>query len=136
MTLATQLFALLAALVHLLIFALESVWFGRPVIYHRFGAATPADAEARRLFAFNQGFYNLFLALGVTIGLVLLHTSDDPTPGRTLILFSCASMAGAGLVLAASGGRAMRRAATIQAAFPTLAWVCWLLSRSATPLLR
>ena len=126
MNLTSQVFALLAAALHVLIFCMESLWFMRPSVHKRFGAATTADAEARRLFAFNQGFYNLFLAIGVFVGLALLHIGGTVTVGRTLVLFSCACMLGAGVVLFLSAGRRMLRAATIQAIFPFLTWVVWL----------
>lgn len=122
---ASQLFALLAALLHVAIFGMESVWFMRPAVYRRFGARTPADAEARRLFAFNQGFYNLFLALGVIAGLVLLHVGGSAVVARTLVLFGCACMLAAALVLWLSAGRAMWRAAVMQDMFPLLAWTAW-----------
>lgn len=125
MNIASQVFAFLAAILHVLIFCLESLWFMRPAVHRRFGAATTADAEARRLFAFNQGFYNLFLAIGIFAGLGLLQSGNDMT-GRALVLFSCACMAGAGVVLFFSGGRRMLRAAVLQALFPVLAWICWL----------
>ena len=105
---------------------METLWFMRPGIHRRFGAATTADAEARRLFAFNQGFYNLFLAVGVFIGLGLLHAGGNPVVGQTLVLFSCASMLGAGVVLFFSAGRPMLRAAIMQGVFPLLAWVFWV----------
>lgn len=126
MNLTSQVFAFLAAALHVFIFCMESLWFMRPAVHKRFGAATTADAEARRLFAFNQGFYNLFLAIGIFVGLVLLHVGGNVTIGRTLVLFSCACMVGAGVVLFFSAGRRMLRAAVIQAAFPLLAWVAWL----------
>ena len=126
MNLTSQVFAFLAAALHVFIFCIESLWFMRPNVHKRFGAATTADAEARRLFAFNQGFYNLFLAIGIFVGLVLLHVGGNATVGRTLVLFSCACMVGAGVVLFFSAGRRMLRAAVIQAAFPLLAWVAWL----------
>lgn len=126
MNLASQLFALLAALLHVAIFGMESVWFMRPAVYRRFGARTPAEAEARRLFAFNQGFYNLFLALGVIAGMALLYTGSHVVVARTLVLFGCACMLAAALVLWLSAGRVMRRAAMMQGAFPLLAWVAWL----------
>lgn len=127
MNLPTQLFALLAALLHVLIFCMESLWFMQPKIYRRFGAQTAADAEARRLFAFNQGFYNLFLAIGIGLGLLLLHSGGDVVMARTLILFNCACMIGAGAVLLVSAGAQMLRAAVTQALFPALAWAAWTL---------
>lgn len=126
MNLASQILALLAAAVHVLIFCMESLWFMRPAVHRRFGATTTADAEARRLFACNQGFYNLFLAVGVVVGLVLLHAGGNAIVARTLVLFGCACMLGAAVVLRFSAGRVMLRAAIIQGAFPLLAWVLWL----------
>jgi len=105
---------------------MESVWFMQPRVNKRFGAATTADAEARRLFAFNQGFYNLFLAIGILVGLALLHLGGNVIVGETLVLFNCACMLGAGVVLFFSAGRLMLRAAVIQGVFPLLAWGFWL----------
>lgn len=125
MNAASQLFALLATVLHVLIFGMESVWFMRPAVYRRFGARSQVQAEARRLFAFNQGFYNLFLALGVIAGLVLLRAGGNMVVAQTLVLFGCACMLAAALVLWASAGRVMVRAALLQGVFPLLAWVCW-----------
>lgn len=91
-------------------FYLESVAFSR--VYHRFGLHSPAEAAVAGGFAFNQGFYNLFLALGVVAGLYL--------GDRSLVWFGCAVMIGAGLVLVGSSRR-MWRAALIQAAPPAIA---------------
>ena len=126
MNLPAQIFALLAALLHTLIFCLESLWFMRPKVYKRFGASTREDAEAKRLFAFNQGFYNLFLAVGIFAGLALLHSGGSAVVAQTLVLFSCACMLCAGVVLLFSGVRRMLRAALAQALFPLLAWSAWL----------
>lgn len=126
MNLTTQILALLAALLHVGIFGMESVWFKRPSVYRRFGARNEAEAAACRLFAFNQGFYNLFLAAGVIIGLVLLHAGGNATVATTLVLFGCACMVSAGIVLRVSGGSRLLRAATIQAVFPLLAWIAWI----------
>ena len=127
MNVATQVFALLAALLHVFVFCMESLWFMRPKVHRRFGAHTLADAEARRLFAFNQGFYNLFLALGTGAGLALLNADGDAVVGSTLVLFNCACMLCAGVVLVASAGTQMLRAGILQALLPALAWACWLI---------
>lgn len=126
MNLIGQIFAFLAAILHVLIFGMESLWFMRPKVHKRFGAATAADAKTIRLFAFNQGFYNLFLAVGIFVGIALIHSADSVIIGQTLVLFSCACMLGASVVLAASTGRPMWRAAAIQGLFPLLAWVVWV----------
>ncbi len=67
-----QALALVAALLHVGFFYLESIAFARPRTWARFGLATQAEADVVRPMAFNQGFYNLFLALGVVAGLVLI----------------------------------------------------------------
>jgi len=67
--------------------------------------------------AFNQGFYNLFLALGVGAGLAILGINS--TIAFTLMLFSALSMVGAGAVLFFSV-KTSRRASIIQAGPPLL----------------
>ena len=125
MNLSVQVFALIAALLHVLIFCMESLWFMKPGVYKRFGAKTVEDAESKRLFAFNQGFYNLFLAIGIFIGLGLLHSGGYLQVAQTLILFCTASMFFAGIILIISGGIRMLRAGVIQLLFPLLTWVFW-----------
>src|SRR5437762_12496837 len=107
--------ALLAGVVHVLIFCMESLWWTSPKVRARF-RQLPEQAEATRLFAFNQGFYNLFLALGVFAGLVL-DLAGYPVPGLTLVTWSCLSMLGAAIVLVASAPQ-MRRGAIIQGTAP------------------
>lgn len=119
MMLASLAFAVIAALLHVYIFAMESITWTRPATWKRFGVATQTDAETTRLLAYNQGFYNLFLGIGVLVGLgaiVLGH----PDVGWTLVFSCCGSMLLAALVLAASG-RQYLRAAAIQGTTPLLA---------------
>jgi len=107
--------ALLAGVVHVLIFCMESLWWTTPKVRERF-RHRPEQAEATRLFAFNQGFYNLFLALGVFAGFALL-LARRPVAGLTLMTWSCLSMFGAAVVLAASAPQ-MKRGALIQGTAP------------------
>lgn len=111
--------AVVAAAIHVWIFVLESVWFMRPAVFRRFGLASEEQARIVRSFAYNQGFYNLFLAVGVVAGLALLATGDT-AGARTLVLFACGSMVAAGLVLV-THNRSFARAAAIQAASPLVA---------------
>jgi putative membrane protein len=104
--------AIVAALIHVWFFAVESLWFSRPSVWARFGLTSDQDARTVRSFAFNQGFYNLFLALGVGIGLVLAGTGD-PVSGRAILLFACGSMVAAGIVLVLHN-RTFLQAALIQ----------------------
>ena len=109
--------AILAGLIHVLIFCMESLWWTTPEVRARF-RQTPEQAQATRLFAFNQGFYNLFLGLGVFAGLTLV-LAEHPVAGLTLATWSCLSMLGAAIVLVASAP-GMRRGALIQGAAPLL----------------
>jgi putative membrane protein len=108
---AATVVGILAVLFHLVAFTLESVLWTRPAVFGRFGVASAADAETIRPMAYNQGFYNLGLAVGVAVGLVLLTSDGDSLiVGRTLVAFGTAGMALAGLVLASSGRSYLRSA--------------------------
>jgi putative membrane protein len=119
MPLLAQAFALLAAALHVLFFYFESVTFARPDVWRRFGLSTQAEADVVRPMAFNQGFYNLFLAIGIVVGLVLVAAGQTDA-GRAIVLFACACMVLAGVVLIATS-RAMARAALLQLVAPLLA---------------
>jgi putative membrane protein len=119
--LIAQAFALIAALLHVVFFYAESITFRRPTTWARFGLQTQEQAEIVRPMAFNQGFYNLFLAAGIVGGLVLVATGSVDA-GRAVVLFACGCMVLAGVVLIATS-RAMLRAALLQAVPPGLAIV-------------
>jgi len=112
----------IAALFHLVTFVMESVLWTRPAVWRRFGLGSQADADTIKLMALNQGFYNLFLALGAIAGIVAVGLGHR-TVGVTLIAFATACMLGAGLVLAATGGRSLLRAAALQAGPPVVALI-------------
>ena len=117
MPLMMWLAALVAAVVHVLIFCMESLWWTTPQVRARF-RQSPEHADATKLLAFNQGFYNLFLAIGIFAGLALLLTGR-PGTGLTLVYWNCLFMLGAAIVLVASA-RQMWRGALIQGAAPLL----------------
>jgi len=116
-----QVFALVAAALHVVFFYFESVTFTRPEVWRRFGLETQAQADTVRPMAFNQGFYNLFLAGGIVVGLGLIAAGQTDA-GRAIVLFACACMVLAGIVLIATS-RAMLRAALLQLVAPLLAIV-------------
>ena len=91
------------------------------MLWPRFGLATQEQADIVRPMALNQGFYNLFLAVGVLVGLGLVATGN-PDAGRAIVLFACLCMVGAGLVLIATDRRLLR-AALLQLVPPLLAIV-------------
>lgn len=101
--------AAIAGLVHVLFFCMESLWWTKPAVYRRF-RSTEAEALVTRSLAFNQGFYNLFLAAGALGGLVLVATGHGGA-GMILAAWSCASMLAAAVVLAASSPQMLRGAA-------------------------
>ncbi|WP_213815734.1 DUF1304 domain-containing protein [Glaciihabitans sp. dw_435] len=112
MLIAAIVFASLAALFHIAVFFLESVLWTRPAIFGRFNIASQEDANTIRPMAYNQGFYNLALAIGVVVGIVLLaQTGDAFIVGKTLVIFGTACMAIAGAVLASTGRSYLRSAA-------------------------
>lgn len=115
MNAVAQVFAVIAGLIHVVIFVVESVVFRRPQMHRRFLVA-PEDVDVVRPWALNQGVYNLFLALGALGGVVVLAVGDE-TVGRTLVLFSCGCMVAAGLVLLATERR-LARSALVQAVPP------------------
>jgi len=119
---------ILAGVIHVMIFCMESLWWTTPKVRARF-RQRPEQAEATKLFALNQGFYNLFLGLGVFAGLTLV-LAGHPVSGLTLATWSCLSMLGAAIVLAASAPQ-MQRGAIIQGTAPLifllLAVVRWAL---------
>jgi len=120
---------LLAGLVHVYIFLLESV------LWRRQGARTfglpAAEVEPVRPWAFNQGFYNLFLAVGAIGGSVvaavgvLASGSVAAAPlaaALGIAAFVAAVMVGASLVLIATS-RAQLRGALVQGVLPLLGLV-------------
>lgn len=117
MTALMWLAAIVAGIVHVLIFCMESLLWTTPQVRARF-RQSPEQADATKLFAFNQGFYNLFLALGTFAGLAAVLTGH-PRVGWTLVYWNCLFMLGAAVVLAASAP-GMRRGAIIQGAAPLL----------------
>lgn len=118
MLIAGSVFVFIAALIHLFIFFLESIAWSKPSTWKRFGLKTQAEADIVKPMAFNQGFYNVFLAVGAGLGLVLLGTGLTQA-GLALAIFACASMVAAALVLITSSPK-LWRAGLIQGAAPLL----------------
>lgn len=99
-------FTVLAALLHVYIFWMESLAWDGPQARKTFGVPD-AEREATRAFAFNQGFYNLFLAAGPAAGLIA-HYAGYAEVGRALVLYGCAFMVGCGIVLFVSNRKLWR----------------------------
>src|SRR5258708_34424915 len=90
---AALIFAGLAALLHVYIFKMESLTWTSPRTRATFGT-TAEEAETTKLLAFNQGFYNLFLAIASGIGIVLVALGHNAV-GAALIFACVGSMASA-----------------------------------------
>lgn len=111
MVIAGLVIVALAALIHLYVFALESLTWTSDRTRAVFGT-TPEQAAQTRQLAFNQGFYNLFLAIEVVAGIVAFVLGAAPV-GIALVLAGAGSMVLAGVVLVGSD-RSKARAALIQ----------------------
>lgn len=94
---------LLPAVIHLYIFIVESFLWDRPRTMKTFHT-TSETAAATRPLAFNQGFYNLFLALAVLIGFVLWmgFLPGGASAGFGVMIFGLGAIFAAGLVLIVS----------------------------------
>lgn len=113
-----EFFIALAGLIHVYIFAMESLLWGKAKTNRVFGLS-PEKAEQNRLFAFNQGYYNLFLAVAAFTGVGLSLSNDGHPAGATLMIYSSLSMVGAAMVLLYSQKKLIRPAA-IQGVPPLL----------------
>jgi putative membrane protein len=120
MTTAGVIFAALAALLHVYVWILESFQWTSPRTRATFGT-TPEEAETTKLLAFNQGFYNLFLAVVTTVGIAFAISGDIPV-GTALMFAGVGSMLAAAAVLLASAPD-KARSAVVQGALPLVAVV-------------
>jgi putative membrane protein len=73
-TVVVWIFALVAAVVHILAFAWETLLFQRPGVHEGVFAIPTIDVPPVRLWAFNIGFYNLFIACGLVGGVIVWHS--------------------------------------------------------------
>jgi len=118
MTVAALVFAALAALLHVYIFVMESLTWTTPRTRKVFGTSAQ-EAETTKLLAFNQGFYNLFLAIVTAVGIAAIAMGHKQI-GAALVFAGVGSMLAAAVVLlAASPDKA--RAAVTQGTFPLIA---------------
>lgn len=107
----------IAAAIHVFIFYLESLAWTSERARGVLGTTAP-QAEATKEMAFNQGFYNLFLALSVFLG-IALYAAGHVAVGATLVFVGAGSMAAAALVLLLSSPD-KRGAALKQGVIPAL----------------
>ncbi len=119
MVIAGLVLAAVAGLLHVFIFYLESIAWTSERARATFGTGTVEEATVQKELAFNQGFYNLFLAIAVFVGIVVYAIGSDAV-GATLVFTGTASMVAAALVLALSSPDKIA-AALKQGVVPSLA---------------
>jgi len=128
--------ASLAALLHVYIFVMESLLWTTPRVRATFGITSDVQAEHTKGLAFNQGFYNLFLAVVTIVGVGLIvaggvggaGSAFEASPsGNALVVVGTGSMLAAALVLLLSD-RTKTRAALTQGVLPLVALVTLLVS--------
>ena len=115
----------IAALLHVYIIVLESLRWTDPATRKTFGTSE-LEAETTRGMAYNQGFYNLFLAIGTIVGIVFLITGSTGI-GAALVFASAGSMLLASLVLITSD-RTKARAAIVQGTTPLLGLIALVIA--------
>ncbi|MCV7201871.1 epimerase [Mycolicibacterium peregrinum] len=120
MVIAGLVFAALAAVLHIYIFVMESLTWTSPRTRATFGISEE-EAQATKELAFNQGFYNLFLAIVTVVGIVAVGLGHNAV-GAALMFAGVGSMLAAAVVLLTSSPDKARAAIT-QGAFPLIAVV-------------
>ena len=118
----TLVLAALAALVHVYIFVLESLRWEAPSTRRAFGT-TAEEAATTRALGYNQGFFNLFLAIVTACGIALVGASADAA--TALLAAGPGSMLAAALVLVTSDPT-KARAGAVQGLFPLLTLIALL----------
>ena len=116
----------LAAVIHVVIFYFESIAWSQPKIWKRFGLRSQQDADVVKPMALNQGFYNLFLAIGIFVGIILIAAGTTDA-GIAIALFAALSMVAAATVLIISNPK-LARAALTQGALPLIGSVLLIVS--------
>jgi putative membrane protein len=117
---AALIFAGLAALLHVYIWVMESFLWTSPRTRAAFGI-TEEEAQTTKLLAFNQGFYNLFLAIITVVGIVIGGFGRHDAACALIFAGTGSMLAAAVVLLASSPDKA--RAAVTQGAFPLIAVV-------------
>ena len=116
---AALVLAALAALLHVYIFILESVRWTAESTRRTFGVPSLEVAEPLKPMAYNQGFYNLFLAIMAGLG-VVLAVAGHTAVGATLVFAGAGSILLAAIVLI-TNDRTKLRAGAVQGTFPLIA---------------
>jgi putative membrane protein len=120
MVYAGLIFAGLAALLHVYIWVMESFLWTSARTRATFGI-TEEEAQATKELAFNQGFYNLFLAIVTVVGIVIGGFGYDDAACALIFAGTGSMLAAAVVLLVSSPDKA--RAAITQGILPLIAIV-------------
>ena len=109
MSIVALIFSILTIAIHVLVFVGESFLWGEPRIIERVlskidapaGISLSDQAQILDVLFYNQGFYNLFVALGGVGGLIL-YKYGRIQEGTVLVCYMCLFALGAGVVLAST----------------------------------
>ena len=119
LTTIALMFISLAALLHVYIFYLEVFAWEKPAARKAFGEASVEELAITRFFAYNQGVYNLLLAIIAGIGVAMRNPA--------LMLAGAGSMVVAAAALAFKSPK-HRGAAMKQCVFAVIGVVCLVVS--------
>ena len=112
---------MIMALIHVYIFCLESILWGKPKTNRVFGV-TDAHAQVMRAAMFNQGFYNLFLAIALVVGFLWSAQPGNEVQAQTLKDYASLSILAAAMVLWLSEPKLLR-AVLIQGLPAAIYWI-------------
>lgn len=109
MNVVALVFSTLTFAIHVLIFVGESLLWGNPIIIERVlskidapaGISSNDQAQILEVLFYNQGFYNLFIALGGVGGLIL-YRYGRTQEGTAIVCYACLFVFAAGIVLAST----------------------------------
>lgn len=90
MNAVAQFFALLSALIYILVFPLESFLMRYPAV-QKFLSTPEKNVPAVMMWAIPTGFRNLLIGLGVIAGVVAVNTGHVVV-GYTLVVYCCVNM--------------------------------------------
>jgi putative membrane protein len=103
MSTATQVLAIVIALILGSVFVMESFLYRHPKLYPLF-LTKPGDLDAVRMWSINIGFYNLTTGLALVIGVILARSGHVPQ-GEALVAFTAAQHVFMAVVLVVSERR-------------------------------
>jgi putative membrane protein len=117
--------AILAGLLHVYIWWIEAVTFERSG--HKVFGVPAADVPVARPWAYNQGYYNLFLGIGAVAGAVAALAGTGWGVPWAVLATGC--MVGAALVLVLSD-RTKVRSALVQGTIPALGLIALAIAQA------